>query len=246
MAKSGRSKTATGLTAAEENFCQHYALHQIGAAAYLHAFPHAAKWKPKSVHECASKLLATPKVQSRLMQLARKVQEIAEKKFEVNAGRVLQELAAIAFANAEDYFEWGTRDVLKRDRKTGNLIVDETGQPIKIGEEPFLMIKPSKKLSRELKAAITQVTQGYSQSGLATMEVKMGDKLAALKIIGTHLGMFNGKTVVDHKHTHVGASGGPIETKTTVEISENMTPKDALRVFEEFRRNAIGRTMGNA
>lgn len=242
MAKSGPAKTRIGLTAEQEAFCQHYTLHQIGAAAYLHAFPKAAKWKPTTVHQHASRLLAQGNIQARLMQLKHKVQEIAEKKFDVTAGRVLQELAAIAFANAEDYFEWGTRDVFKRDRKTGNLLVDDTGQPIKIGEEPFLMIKPSKKLTRDLKAAITQVSQGYSQSGLATMEVKMGDKLAALKIIGTHLGMFNGKTVVEH----TGKNGGPIQTTTTLQIGDDMSPKDALRVFEEMRRNGLGRTMGNA
>lgn len=239
-----RPKTAFGLTPQEEAFAQHFALNQIGAAAYLHAFPQAAKWKPKSVHERASKLLATAKIQSRLMQLKHKVQELAEKKFEVTATRVLQELAAIAFANAEDYFEWGTRDVFKRDRKTGNLLVDETGKPIKIGEEPYAIIKPSKKLTREQKAAITGVSQGYAQNGMATMDVKMGDKIAALKTIGTHLGMFNGKTVVEH----TGRNGGPIETKATTvfEIGEGMQPKDALRVFEEFRRSALGRTMGNA
>lgn len=244
MAKSGPSKTRIGLTAQEEAFCQHYALNQIGAAAYLHAFPKASKWKPATVHQHASRLLAQGKIQARLMQLKNKVQEIAEKKFEVTTTRVLQELAAIAFANAEDYFEWGTRDVFKRDRKTGNLMVNEKGEPIKIGEEPYAIIKPSKKLTREQKAAITGVSQGYAQNGMATMDVKMGDKIAALKTIGTHLGMFNGKTVVEH----TGKNGGPIETKATTvfEIGEGMQPKDALRVFEEFRRSGLGRTMGNA
>jgi hypothetical protein len=61
----------------------------------------------------------TPRVEA----LLQRVQAIAERRFDVTAEKVIQELAAIAFANARDYYEWGI-DLRPRIGKGGELVID--------------------------------------------------------------------------------------------------------------------------
>lgn len=85
--------------------------------AFLVIRPHAAKWKPESVWQNASKWAA--KVKPRLAELRSKM----EKRFEVSQERVLQEYAQTAFKPIEALPEYadkhaalkGIRDMLGYD-----------------------------------------------------------------------------------------------------------------------------------
>lgn len=57
------------LTAKQEAFCVAVAKGETGSSAYRAAYPASLKWPAKSVHEAASKLLANPKVLSRVEDL---------------------------------------------------------------------------------------------------------------------------------------------------------------------------------
>lgn len=201
-----RKENRGKLTSQQEKFCQHYALNQSGADAYRHAYPASKKWKPNTFHPQVSRTLADPKIAARIRALEAKASEIAEKKFEVTVEKITQELAAIAFANADDYYSWGSfRKPLFT--KSGAPIIDP-----KTGEQrteivPFVHIKDSAELTRQQKAAIAGAEMTFSKTGDPVISVKMSDKRAALKDLGQTLGMF--KMGLDANVA--GKGGGPIQ-----------------------------------
>lgn len=230
-----RRDPTSELNAQQEKFCQRYALHKNGAQAYGEAYPKSLTNTSQYRAESASRMLAQPKISSRIKHLSEKIAEIADKKFEVTATRVLQELAAIAFQNADDYFEWGsfTREKLRKSKETGlyEPMLDQNGEPL-VEEVPFARIKPSTALSREQKAAVVAVSETISRTGDRVIEAKMADKLSALKLIGQHLGMFKELREV------TGKNGQPIQqnvTHTLPDLKQVNDPIEALKQFEALR-----------
>lgn len=61
-----RNRDANGLTPAREKFAQAVAGGMALGEAYLHAHPHAAKWKPNGLRVNASKMNAEPAVAARI------------------------------------------------------------------------------------------------------------------------------------------------------------------------------------
>lgn len=204
--KPGRKRT--DLTAKERKFCEHYALHGNGAEAYRHAYPVSQKHSPKYRTDKAAKLMKKAGIEDSIARLRPKALEAAEKKFEITAERVLAEMAAIAFANSDDFYSWGTfdRPVRKKNKQTGlwETMKDDKGRDI-TEPVPFARIKDSDKLSRLQKAAIVGASMTFSKSGDPVVEVKMADKRAALKDLMQHLGLL--KTDINL----AGKGGGPVQ-----------------------------------
>lgn len=219
------------LTAKQEAFCQHYALNRSGADAYRHAYPASRKWGAQMVSVEAQKCLGNPSISLRISELSAKVEEIAEKKFEITAERVLQELAAIAFQNAEDYFEWGLDQVPRRrkNKETGlyEPVLDENGEPI-TDPVPYARIKPSDELTRTQKAAVLSISETTNKFGDRFIEAKMADKLGALKALGQHLSLFKEVKEVAGKIEHSVTHNLP-------DLTEVNDPVLALKKFEELR-----------
>ena len=230
-----RRDPTDGLNRQQEKFCQQYALHRNGAQAFFEAYPASRKHTSQYRAEKASKMLVQAKIATRIEQLAAKVVEVADKKFEITAERVLQELAAVAFQNADDYFEWGsfTRERLRKNKETGlyEPMLDQDGNPL-VEEIPFARIKPSDQLTREQKAAMVTVSETISRTGDRVIEAKMADKLSALKLIGQHLGMFKELREV------TGKDGKPIQQNvvhTMPDLKNVSDPAEALKQFEALR-----------
>ncbi len=190
-----RKKTGTEserLTASQEAFCQAYVLNDNGAASYAKAFPKSRKWKPQSRAQKASELLATGKIRGRIAALRSLVTEKAEREFEISAGKVLQEMAKIGFANMLDYV---------RTTSSGDAFVDLS------------------QLDRVQAAAISEVTvedftegRGEDARDVRRIKFKLHDKGAALHKLGLHLGLF--KQTIEGEIG--GKGGGPI----VVQISD--------------------------
>jgi hypothetical protein len=64
-----------------EGFCQHYALHGNGTAAFIAAHPRAANWKRRSAGRKAVTLMKRPDVQARIAVLNGVVREAADAAF---------------------------------------------------------------------------------------------------------------------------------------------------------------------
>lgn len=83
------------LTKAEEAFVSAFIKDGNASAAYRHAFPQSKKWRDKTVHEHASRLLATGKVQARVTEIRQKLAAATE----VDLERVVKEAAIIALSD---------------------------------------------------------------------------------------------------------------------------------------------------
>jgi phage terminase small subunit len=180
MARSKKIVSDTGLTPQQEVFCQHYVLHQNASEAYRTAFPRSRQWKEAAVNVNASKLLADAKIQLRINALGERITKRAEEAFDITADRILQELAAIAFANIGDYVR-----------------IDAEGLP----QTDF------SKITRRQFAAIGEITQEDIETGQRTgrrVKFKLLDKKGALVDLGKHVGLFKDKSEVKHEHSWVG------------------------------------------
>jgi phage terminase small subunit len=134
------------LTQQQEKFCEAYALNGNGAEAYLDAYPSSAKHKPQYRPKKANLLLNKEDIRGRIESLQARIKDIAEQKFDMTVEKVVQELAAIAFANVGDYYEWGPYGTDKTNRG-------------------FVRVKSSHQLSRTQKAAIVGVEVSFSKAG---------------------------------------------------------------------------------
>ena len=121
------------------------------------------------------------------------------KRLEISTDNVLQEIARIAFADPSLVMSW-----------------DNNG----------ITLKPSTTLTEDVKAAVASVVQQRSRFGL-TMEVKFHDKLKALEMLGRHLRMWHGTTML------IGPDGRPIDF-------DNMSRADLQQRIDELTAKRNG------
>jgi phage terminase small subunit len=159
------SSAKSGLNPKHKRFCQEFIIDHNGNAAAIRA-----GYKPHSARIQASTLLTKPNIQVYLSELEAKT----SKKLEITAERVKAEIAAVAFANMEDY------------------VIHENGDIT-----PHLS-----ECTRDQMAAIQEFTvdtTGGSGDGerklVLRTKFKLGDKLRALELLGKtkDLGMFTEK-----------------------------------------------------
>jgi phage terminase small subunit len=141
---------------------------------------------------------------SRLLGNVRVAEAVARAKAERSArigltqDRVLQELAAIGFSRMPDYADWGAGDQMS--------------------------LKPSEELTEQQAAAIAQVveTEKFVKSmdrgeSLWSRErsIKLHDKVATLKLLGQHIGMFSDKV------EHTGKDGAPLTFTISIDRKDD-------------------------
>lgn len=120
-----------------------------------------AGYSPKTAAAQAARLLVNANVEAEIKKRQGKIQD----KLEISQERIIQELAAIAFANGADFAE----------------VIDEGGlfQNVKF--------KATETLPAEKRSAISSI-----KSGSSGMEVKTYDKLRAMELLGKYLGYLDG------------------------------------------------------
>lgn len=179
------------LTPMQEEFCQHYVLHGDSYKAYCAAYK-PDNTTPSGIKSNAFNLLKKPHIVHRVKQLQNRTAKIADDvvrkaafqdavspleeenaKFDITAERVLQELAAIGFANMADY-----------------VAVDENGNPA----PNFASV------TRKQFAAVAEITIEDIETGQRIgkrTKFKLLDKRAALVDLGKHLGLFKDDRTVN-------------------------------------------------
>lgn len=227
--KTAKRKAGDGLTKQQRKFVEHYVLNGNGAEAYFHAYPSSRKHTPQYRAEHARDLMALSHIKSQIEARKAVATKTIEDEFAVTVKRVLDEYAAIAFINSDDVFEWGVREV-PQFTKNGAPIIGQDGKQV-VELQPYAYAKPSAELTRRQKAAIVGASMTFSKTGDPTVEIKMANKLAALKDLGTFLKMFNQQ--IDHKVALSGPNGGPVEVSTP--DLKGMSPVEALKAFEAMR-----------
>lgn len=89
------AKNEHGLTPQQEAFAQAVASGKSLAEAYRIAYPASLKWKPDSVHQSASKLMADPKVSPRVAEL----RGAAADRAELDAAEIIREIRRLAVSD---------------------------------------------------------------------------------------------------------------------------------------------------
>lgn len=163
-----------------ERFAREYLIDLNGTRAAI-----AAGYSPKTAASQASDLLNVPKVQA----LIAKLNEKRQAKTEVNAEKVLTELALMGHSNMLDYI----RVV------DGDAVVDLSG------------------LTREQAAAMQEITvedyvdgRGEDARDVKRIKFKLADKARSLELLGKHLALFA------DRQEHSGPGGGPLKWEVTI------------------------------
>lgn len=93
---STRKNSDTGLTPAQERFCQAVVAGKSQSDAYREAYPISRHWKATTLHETASRLAANRKVITRIQTLTGSLNERLTGKTLFDVERTLEEIARIA------------------------------------------------------------------------------------------------------------------------------------------------------
>lgn len=134
-----------------------------------------AGYKSKNAGIYACELLKNPKIKAAIEENRKKLLQ----KFNITAERILQELAAVAFSNINDFY-------------------DDSGN-----------FKKLINLPRHVTAALcsytvqSKVDNGGNQT--VTTAIKIHDKLRALELLGNYLNLWSGKAVHPCSNNQVSA-----------------------------------------
>lgn len=181
-----------------EKFCNEYLLDVHSTKAYQRTYPDSS---PEAARKNASRLMANDGIIARIAEL----QASRAKRTQTSQDKVVQRLANIAFADLGMVCTWN----------------DKEG----------LTLKDSEDLTPEERAVIDNIDispVGDGDGGLLgyRKKVQLKDSLAALKLLGLHLGMYNGN----------GSGGGDKEA-----IKDRF-----LTAFERIEQRIRGKQRGKS
>lgn len=146
---------ANKLTPKQRRFIDEYLIDLNATQAAIRA-----GYSKKTAQQIGAENLSKPVIQAEIQKRQAKLQN----KLEITQERVLQELAAIAFANGADF-----------------------AKVVNIGSLPMVEMIPTEELTPEKLPAIAGIKA--NQYGV---EVKLHDKVKALELLGKYLGTFDG------------------------------------------------------
>lgn len=179
------------MTERQKRFCNEYLIDLNVTQAAIRA-----GYTPKYANKRAYELLDKPEIKE---YLDKKMKD-REQRTEITQDKVVNELAAIAFSNASDFFK-----VVDKPITAGGVpVLDDEGNPRTYKDVEFVN---TDKLSEANKKVISSIKQG--SNGL---EIKLNDKLKALELLGKHLGMFKDKVELS------GNVNNPYEGLTTEQL----------------------------
>lgn len=219
------------LTKSEQAFVDAYLLNGgNGAEAYGVAYPKSLKKSASYRATKANRLLKKAHIRGIISQRSQKLAVVAEQEFDISAKRILHELASIAYANADDFYEWGYTKRLLYGKNGEPLIDKQTGEQV-TRLEPFAYLKDSKSLTRVQKAAIGGAGMSFTREGTPVVEVKMLNKLDALKALGQHVKLFNQQ--ID-QNVNVSVTGS-VDLQVPA-LDKMVDAREAIKEFEAFRK----------
>ena len=145
-----------------KRFCREYIIDNCAQQAAIRA-----GYAEGSAHVVSSRLLRQPLIQQEINQLLEK----QIKRTEVNADRIINELAGIAFGNLKDI----EKAILENN-----------------------LDKLLANLTREQSTFISTITQRDLTSGKKLTTIKFHDKIKALELLGKHLSLFTEKLQIEN------------------------------------------------
>jgi phage terminase small subunit len=185
------------LTDKQKLFADEYLIDLNATRAYKAVYKSCKKDETARVN--GSKLLTNTNVAEYINQRMKD----REKRTEITQDKVLNELAAIAFAKGSDFAQVVDEPIIS----DGKYVLDpDTG---KVKTYKTVNVISTDKLPEEKKKAIAGIKEGKYGVEVATC-----DKVKALELLGRHLGMFKDKVEVS------GNINNPYENLTTEELKK--------------------------
>lgn len=162
------------MTDAQKRFCDEYLIDLNATRAYKVAYPKCQK--DETARANSSRLLTKANIQDYIQARQKELQEETK----ITQKRIIDELAAIAFANGTDYAR-----IVKRKRLQPKY--NENKEIVSYEEKECLDVEftPTDELSEEQRKAIAGIK--YGKHGI---QVDLYDKKGALELLGKHLGIF--------------------------------------------------------
>jgi phage terminase small subunit len=191
-------------------FANEYLIDLNGTRAYKEAYPHVKN--DNTAAAAATRLMNNPEVKD---YIDKRIKDRLER-IEVTQDDVIQELAAIAFANGSDYAKVVTKPVMIQTSE-GDYVpaLDSEGNQMYY---QAVEIEETEELTKRQIKAISGIKQGKNGIELTTY-----DKVKALELLGKHLGIFKDKVEVS------GNINNPFEGLTTEQLlrlaGENLDSK---------------------
>jgi phage terminase small subunit len=158
------------LTAKQKRFVAEYMLDLNATQAAIRA-----GYSPKTARVVGSENLTKPDIERAIAE----AQGAREKRLDISADHVLEELARIAFADT-------TSAIRVED---GRVVVQDTDE-----------------MDENTRRAISEISETVTTNG-GTLKVKFHDKVKALELLSRHLGILNDKLSVNAK-TEVSCDEG--------------------------------------
>lgn len=166
------------LSKKQEIFAKEYVKLDDASKAFRIAYD-TSKWKDKSVHERASKLLNTAKVKSRIKELQMIAADIAEKEFKTDSRELLRHLTILRKARIDEY-------IVCKENLVPTTATDENGIEYKsIKKELKLEFKPFDELTEEQLMCIESIKE--TRNGI---ELKLHGKDWTIEKIAKHIGFY--------------------------------------------------------
>ena len=170
-----------------------------GTRAYKEAYPHVKNDNPAAA--AATRLMNVPDVKE---YIEKRIKDRLER-IEVTQDDVIQELAAVGFANVPEYAKVVTKPIMIQT-ENGDYVpaLDSEGNQMYC---QAVEITETKELTRRQIKAISGIKQGKNGIELSTY-----DKVKALELLGKHLGIFKDKVEVS------GNVNNPFEELSTEQL----------------------------
>lgn len=176
------------LIAKQKRFCEEYIIDLNGTQAAIRA-----GYASNSANEQAARMLAKDSIQEYIQQL----KADRSRRTEITADRVLQELAAVAFAKIDDFLKVEeithieyvpvNEPAESEDDEDSEAESSMTTKPVE-RKYKVVNIYETEKVDRGKLPAIASIKQ--TKDGI---ELKTHDKIKSLELLGRHLGMWNDK-----------------------------------------------------
>ena len=180
-------------------FANEYLIDLNGTRAYKEAYPHVKN--DNTAAAAGARLMNVPEIKEYIDE---RIKDRLER-IEVTQDDVIQELAAVAFANGSEYAKVVTKPVMMKT-PDGDYVpaLDSEGNQMYY---QAVEITETDELSRRQIKAISGIKQGKNGIELTTY-----DKVKALELLGRHLGMFKDKVEVS------GNVNNPFEGLSTEQL----------------------------
>lgn len=180
MAKKKKS-AAPVLNDQQQLFCREYIVDFNGTQAAIRA-----GYSPKTAAATASRLLNNVNTQAFLNTLRSE----REKRTNITADRVVEQLAKIAFMDVKSIIDWGQEERVVDHKITRDKEGNETKEPIKEFFD-FVRLLPKDQVDGTLIQNVKMTKYG--------MAIEMPDRMRAFEMLAKHLGVYDERqqTTVD-------------------------------------------------